>query len=64
MLKNAYFLRKNCKNRLSVGGFALEPPAAGDSGSRPPRCYSRLLLQPVGFVSSAKCIFSALKRTK
>jgi len=28
MLKNAYFLEKVCKNRLSVGGSAPEPPFA------------------------------------
>jgi len=35
MLKNAYFLEKDVKNRFSVGS----------SAPRPPRCYSRLLLQ-------------------
>jgi len=35
MPKNAYFLEKDVKNRLSVGGSASEPP----------RCYSCLLLQ-------------------
>jgi len=35
MLKNAYFLEKDVKNRFNVGG----------SAPRLPRCYSRLLLQ-------------------
>jgi len=36
MLKNAYFLKKkNCKNRLNVGGYALEPLfASGGWGRR------------------------------
>jgi len=48
MLKNAYFLEKTVKNRLSVEGSAPKPPfASGGSGLRPqtPRCYHRLLLQ-------------------
>jgi len=28
MLKNCVFFGKNVKNRLSVGGFVLEPPFA------------------------------------
>jgi len=39
MLKNAYFLEKNCKNRLSVGSSAPEPPfmlpSAGGSAPGP-----------------------------
>jgi len=48
MLKNAYFLEKNVKISLSVGGGAPNPrlpSAAGNFAPRPPRCYSRLLLQ-------------------
>jgi len=40
--------KKNCKNRLSVGGFAPEPPfATGGWGFRPkpPYCYFHLQLQ-------------------
>jgi len=59
MLKNAYFLEKDVKNRRSVGGSAPELPLA--SGG----CWRRsqtpaLLLPPyyynfVKFISSAKC---------
>jgi len=45
MLKNAYFLKKDVKNRLSVGGSAPEltlPAAARGSVPRPPRYYSRI----------------------
>jgi len=35
MLKNAYFLEKNCKNCLSVPNRRL-PPAAGSSAPRTP----------------------------
>jgi len=48
MLKNKYFLEKNCKNCYSVGGSAPKPrllPAAGGGAPRSPRCYSRLPLQ-------------------
>jgi len=50
MPKNTYFLEKNCKKRLSVGGFAPEPPFAsserlGALPARPSYCYSSLLLQ-------------------
>jgi len=48
MLKKTYFFgKKSCKNRFSVGGSSLEPrlpPTAGGFATRPPRCYSRLLL--------------------
>jgi len=49
VLKNAYVLKKSCKNRFSVGGSALEPPfASGDWRAEAPpsdprvgeRCYS------------------------
>jgi len=40
------FLEKYCKNRLSIGDSAPEPPfASGGSAPRPPRFYSHLLLQ-------------------
>jgi len=42
--KNAYFLEKICKNRLSVRGQAPESPFAF-GGPRPLRCHSRLVLQ-------------------
>jgi len=48
MLKNAYFLEK-MQTIASASGIPTPnsrwPPAAGGSASRPPRCYSRLLLQ-------------------
>jgi len=45
MLKNAYFLEKDVKNRLSVRGSAPEPPlASGSWGLRPQT--STLLLPP------------------
>jgi len=66
MLKNTYFLGKNCKNRLSVGGSAPEPPfASGGWGLRPrtpafffPAYYCNF----VEFVSSAKCILFRSKK--
>jgi len=48
MLKNAYFLKKTVKDRLSVGGSAPNsrlPPAAGGS-------YYNF----VKSISSAKCV--------
>jgi len=54
------FLGKNCKIRLSVGGFAPESPLASGGCVITPACY----YNSVEFVSSAKCVFSALKRTK
>jgi len=46
MLKNAYLLGKNCKNRLSIEGLAPEPPfASGGSALRHLHCNSRLQLQ-------------------
>jgi len=49
MLKNTYFLEKDVKNRLSVGGSAPEPSLFSDGWELrppdPPRCYSRLILQ-------------------
>jgi len=41
MLKNAYFLEINCKNRLSVGSSAPKTPVC----LRRERCYFRLRLQ-------------------
>jgi len=36
MLKNAYFLEKDVKNRFSIGGLAPKPPlASGGRGLRP-----------------------------
>jgi len=50
MLKNAYFLEKDVKNRLSVPNPRW-PPA-----NRPPRCYSRLYYYNfVRLISSTKC---------
>jgi len=48
MLKNTYFFEKSCRIRFSIGGSALEPDlptAVGGSASRPPSCYSLVLLQ-------------------
>jgi len=48
MFKNAYFLEKAVKNRLSVGALppiTRLPLVAGGSALRLPRCYFRLLLQ-------------------
>jgi len=72
-LKNAYFLKKSCKNRLSVGSSAPEPPFAS-GGRSPPRrrrsppdprvvipvCYFNF----VEFVSCVKCVFLSSKRNK
>jgi len=56
MLKNAYFLGKNCKNRLSVGCSAPEPPL-GFGGWPDPRVVTpAYYFNSVEFVSSAKCI--------
>jgi len=60
MLKNAYFLGKNCKNRLSVGGPPPPPPltSRGLGAALPdlhvvtPAYYYNF----VEFVSSGKCI--------
>jgi len=67
MLKNVYFLKKNCKNLLSVGGSAPEPrlpPAAGGFDPKPPRCYSRLLLQIFPIRFSRMMRFITFKRRK
>jgi len=53
MLKNAYFLKRTVKNLFSVSRL---PPAAGGSAPTTLRCYLRLLLQLVEFISSAKCV--------
>jgi len=48
MLNNAYFLGKTVKDVSASGAPSPNsrlPPAAGGSAPRPPRCYSRLLLQ-------------------
>jgi len=47
MLKNAYFYEKSVKIASAFWGGPNSrwPPAAGGSAPRPPRCYSRLLLQ-------------------
>jgi len=49
MLKKAYFFEKKNTKTVSASGATSTnprlPPAAGGSAPRPPRCYSRLLLQ-------------------
>jgi len=45
MLKNAYFLGKTVKVVLASPPNPCLLSAAGGSAPRPPRCYSRLLLQ-------------------
>jgi len=67
MLKYAYFLGKNCKNRLSVEGSAPEPPFASEGwGLSPqtPRCYSPYYYKFVEFVSSVKCILFRSKKNQ
>jgi len=68
MLKNAYFLEKDIKNRLSKGGSAPEPPlASGDWGIRP---QTPALLLPhtittlSKFISSTKCGLLPSKKNK
>jgi len=53
MLKNAYFLGKKCKNRLSGWGLCPQTPAL----LLPPRYYNF-----VEFVSSVKCILFRSKK--
>jgi len=50
MLKNAYFLEKDVKNRLSVGGPAPEPPLADPHVVTPAYYYNF-----VKFIFSTKC---------
>jgi len=61
MLKMRYFLGKNCKNRLSVGGSAPESPFA--SGGSDPRVVTPAYYYNfVEFISSGECILSRLKK--
>jgi len=68
MLKNAYFLGKNFKNRLSIGGSAPEPPfASGGWGLR--LQTTALLLPPTNTALSSSFLvlnafYSDQKRTK
>jgi len=62
------FWEKNCKNRLSVGGSAPEPPfASGGWELRPP---DPRVVTPayyynfVELVSSAKCVLFRLKKNQ
>jgi len=69
MLKNAYFLRKNCKNHLSVGGSASEPPIASGGWGLRPQTPALLLPPTITTLTSSlflvvNAFYSAQKRTK
>jgi len=68
MLKNAYFLEKTVKNRLSVGGSALRTPIClrwlGALPSDLRVVTSAYYYSIVELISSAKCVFYLQKRTK
>jgi len=68
MLKKAYFLGKNCKNRLCVGGSVPEPPfSSGGLGLRP-QIPALLLPSRITTLSNSFLVLhafsSAQKRTK
>jgi len=53
MFKKAYFGEKNCKNRLSVGGSAPEPPFASGGWGWSPQTPALLLPLTITTLSSA-----------
>jgi len=53
MLKNAYFYTIKCKNCLSVGGSAPEPPLASGCWELRPQTPALLLLPVVTTLSSS-----------
>jgi len=62
------FLGKNCKNRLSVGGYAIEPPFASGGWGLCPQTPA-LLRPPIIITLSSlflvlNAFYSAQKRNK
>jgi len=53
MLKNAYFLERICKIRLSVGGFVSEPPLASGGWKLCTQTPALLLLPIITTLSSS-----------
>jgi len=64
MLKNAYFLGKNCKNRLSVEGSAPEPPFASSGWGLRPQTTAFLLPPTITNLSSSFLVLNAFFRSK
>jgi len=68
MLKNAYFLGKNCKNRLSVGSSAPEPSFASSGWGLRSQTPALLLSSTITTYSSLflvlNAFYSAQKRNK
>jgi len=52
MLKNAYFLEKDVKNRLSIKGSTSEPPLASGGWELRPQTPALLLLPTIKTLSS------------
>jgi len=62
------FWKKNCKNRLSVGGSALEPPFASGGWGLSPHTAALLFPPTITTLSSLflvlNAFYSAQKQTK